>query len=211
MTTVPQPDQGPTSTPVPDEQHQPKHRAGAWARLRERWPELVIEVLSIILAISLAFAVDKWAESRRDREQAALLRSAVVAELERNAADLSDALDPFNETISSLDRYASNPEAQSFHVGIDLALLSDAAYRVMQSASAASELDLDWRIDVAQTYALQDIVNQRQQRAIDALTALRPDEDGRLPPDRVDSLRAELSTLGQLRGRLAQRYAEINP
>lgn len=182
--------------------------AGALARLRERWPELVIEMVSILVAVSLAFALDAWSAERDRQQEAAQLRAAVNAEIVRNAADLANSLAAFERTTANLDHYLSAPgKPSSLRVEIDLALSSDAAYRVMQGADAANALDLDWRIGIARLYALQGLVGERQQRAIDALAALTP-EDGTLPKHRVQALRAELSTLGQLRARLAQAYAE---
>lgn len=58
--------------------------------LREKVPEILLEIFSVVLAVLLALAVDDWRERRDNAISAQQAREAVLAEIRANHDDLGD-------------------------------------------------------------------------------------------------------------------------
>ncbi len=180
-------------------------------RLAERWPELLVEVVSIVGAVLLAFAVDAWRAERNQRLESETLRAAVLAEMQANREELARSQASLSKALAqirSLVNAAS--EGSELELGFNLALLSSAAYDVMQGSSAAASIELDWRIRAARAYELQELVQDRQARVVNALGRL-----AKLPPDSspqsiARELDWEISTTLQLRSDLTTTLEEFD-
>jgi hypothetical protein len=178
--------------------------------LREKWPELLLEIASIVLAVSLAFAVDEWRDGHTRRREAGLLREAVVRELATNRQELERTVAGVRQLHQIATSVAAEvPSERHIQLGFELALLSRAAYGLMVASDASTELDLDWRLSVARTYELQTVVLARQERVVDAVGRWVTLAPGESPQPVARHLLGEVVVLEQLRDSLSQRFATM--
>ena len=179
----------------------------AWRRLKQRWPEFLLEMVSVLVGLSLAFSLEQWRDDQARMAQAGALRSAVLGELRSNAQELSDSKSAFD---ANLQRLVDADTDQRLHVTVELALLSDAAFNLLQSSAESSSLDLEWRLQVAKVYELQALVEQRQLHAIDRISVGSPTSEAPLQQrELARSFLTEFRMLQQFRENLAGSYATL--
>lgn len=197
--------------PEPESTAQRSRAGNAWARLANRWPEFLLEMISILIAVSLAFAVEQWRDDRERAEQAAALQQAVGSEMRSNADLLAESRQELIDKITALrDTVSAGQSPNELRVEFELASLSDVAYRALQASEAASIIDLQWRLQVARAYDTQQLVIEQQNRAFARLSDMAgaAPEQG-FPLQELRKFVAELRLLLQLRDNLDQHFAAL--
>ena len=184
-------------------------------RLRERWPEILIEAGSVLLAVLLAFAVDEWRDARNKRELARRAQQSILAEIRANRDELRGTFDANTRQLQSLqqtlDRFGASPDTThaSVSLGFHAAQLSDAAWETARTTQAAQLLPFDWIVEVARVYETQalyktaqlDMLQRTRSAAAEFARAPRPVQI-------VEPLHSELETFQSLADQLLKKYDE---
>src|SRR5688572_18914438 len=149
-------------------------RTALGRRIAERLPEILIEALFTLVAVVLAFAVEEWREERELDGLAAEARSAMLQEVRRNRDELIESKQETTHSIAALETWleqAGQPEPAALPdpaVKLELALLSNAAWRAAQSTEASRRMDYTWLLQISQTYELQAVYQEAQAAAVEA-------------------------------------------
>lgn len=180
-----------------------------YVRLREKLPEILIEVASIVVALLLALALNGWNDSRHDRERAAAARAAILAELRANRAEITEAQTTLKSIVADLNAALDpgKPEPHELNVNLGISLLSSAAWHAALTTQASQDLDFTWITRIAKVHELQDNYLRVQNLAVDQLGAVPRDKNlsGR---QIAQSLVQRMITLSQLADSLAHSYDE---
>ncbi len=154
--------------------------------------DVIIEIVSIVLAILLAFVISNW----HDRTtRGAALHSALVnirEEMLRNQQDLH-AVMPIHERYLEVFTKVATETGKSERAGFDqvqgaverasssgfhYAPLQAIAWEITQKSTAVSDMPYEQRAGLTAIYQAQDFVEQRQQKFIDDLFAPNGPFDG---------------------------------
>jgi hypothetical protein len=148
--------------------------------MRRKLPELLLEAAMIFFAVMLALAAEEWRESR-DRLELAdrALRSVVeeirLEELEGTGASNVERLEAANAVLAELE---AGREQSGADVGLEVALLSSAAWQSAQMSQAVQYLDFDVMRELSEVYEVQDLYERVQSAAVDNMTeAMRTAQD----------------------------------
>ncbi|MEP7042891.1 MAG: hypothetical protein ABI843_07500 [Dokdonella sp.] len=179
-------------------------------RLREKLPEIMIEAASVVLALLLAQAFGVWRENQQHAELAAQARTAILAEVRENAGDLENLRARNTMIVDNLTAVAGEkPDAHGeIKVDMNLALLSEAAWRAALATGAIQYADYRWTMRVAKVYELQDVVLHAQTVAVDQLTDVS-DNDKETPQELARRLLSRQKALGQMAAGLGEGYREL--
>lgn len=177
------------------------------ARLREKWPEILLEAGSVLFAVLLAFAVDEWRESRANAALAARARSSVLAEVRANANDVRES-HKINEAL--LQRLPADiAKAESGNPGtiainVHLSQLTTAAWQAAQGTQAIQFMDYDWVIRAAKVYELQRLYIVTQESIVPLVSDI-----GDPPGPGLRTVQARLTVLHTLGESLLAAYGEL--
>lgn len=167
---------------------------------RRRLPDILLEAGMIFLAVLLALAAEEWRETRDRQALADRALAAVVEELRSNAEELEETGLRNAERIESarviLQQLEAGEERLEADVGLEVALLSAAAWQSAQMSQAVQYFDLEVMRQLSEAYEIQDLYDRLQTRAIDAMTdLLRTAEE-----DPTAAVRQGVMSLGVLEG-----------
>jgi hypothetical protein len=185
-------------------------RPSRWARLSEKWPEILIEAASIVVALLLAFAVNDWHERNETRERAAAARAGILAELGENRDEIRKAQPTLQAIVDRLNAAIADdaPPSHELSINLGISLLSGAAWHAALATRASQSIDYAWMLRVAQVYELQDNYVRVQNAALDALAAIPADKS--ISGKQVAaSLVSRISTLRQLADGLSRAYDDV--
>jgi hypothetical protein len=211
-------------------------RASLGTRIAERLPEIVIEALFMLVAVVLAFAVEKWREERELDGLAAEARGAILQEVTRNRDELIESKQGTTDATAALEAWldqaeqgaqvmpstqeaqrAGSPEAAQPTPALPdpavnlskVALLSSAAWRTAQSTEASRRMDYAWMLQISQTYELQAMYQDAQSATIDALVTHRTSMDEATRRATARALLGRIRVLTSLGQALEDDYADI--
>ena len=157
-------------------------------RVRIDASDLLLEIISIVLAILLALAVNNWVENRRHQELVNQSLRDIHAELALNLSQIDEA-GPFHRRIlhgfnalltkngvSETLRYGQIGRTfqSSSPTGFHLMVPEDTAWTVAASSGAVQYMDHDMRTELTKTYASQRLVDQLQHAFINAILYTPP-------------------------------------
>ena len=181
----PGPQAGAPTAPALPEEPAPERSAIA-ARLRDKAPEILLEVVSVVLAVVLALAVDGWADEALERRRAERARQGVLDEIDANYQELLSKYPQNQENLEQLR--AAVEELRAFHEATDsggeavmpegmgadfsLSLLSSASWHTAQLTLAVHHLEYSWVSRVARLYELQELYDSRQEDLVAFLTSM---------------------------------------
>lgn len=179
--------------------------------LRRKLPELVLEAAMIFFAVMLALAAEEWRE-KQDRLELAdrALRSVAeelrsnLEEMERTGARNAERLATATTVLAELEAGQDQGDAD---VGLEVSLLSTAAWQSAQMSQAVQYLDFDVMRQLSEVYEIQDLYDRIQTGAVDAMTAMMRTAD----QDPVAAVRQgiiSLSVLTDLQESLIEAYRE---
>lgn len=158
--------------------------------LRDRVPELAVEVISIVLAVLAALAVDEWRQARANAALAETARTSVLEELRSNQAALLESVVEHRDLLARIDAaLAIEGPIRDLDLRFEITPLSTAAWQTAQITAASRHLDFAWVTEVARTYRVQELMDEAQGAWIDLM--------GGLAPESPEALRLQLRVLRQ--------------
>ncbi len=188
----------------------PAGRTTLRTRLREKLPEILIEAASVVLALTLALALNAWNQNRELHERADIARAGILAELRANRDELDASRPKLHKIVDSLRQKLATdaPEPHEVTVLLGVTQLSSAAWRAALATDAMRTVDFAWISEVARVYEIQDEYLRLQQNALDQI--------GSIPADPTlggkavaASLVPRFNVLVQIADGLSRNYAEI--
>ncbi|MCL7972207.1 MAG: hypothetical protein M8866_09015 [marine benthic group bacterium] len=184
----------------------------AEGRLRRRLPDLLLEAAMIFFAVMLALAAEEWRENRDRQELADRALRGVIEELRSNLEELestgvsnAERLDRATEVLAELEAGRDQGDAD---VGLEVSLLSTAAWQSAQMSQAVHYLDLDVMRRLSEAYEIQDLYDRVQTGTVDSMTELMRTADA----DPVAAVRQgviSLTVLTDLHGSLIEVYRAV--
>lgn len=115
-----------------------------------------LELLSIFIAVFLAFGVNEWRETRRNASLADTALEAIISEMHRNKAIIEQVL-PGHEKIREVTSLATSIEKLSadslFFMPI---ILRNTAWRTASESGAFSYMDYKDATAIAEIYTFQE-------------------------------------------------------
>lgn len=148
---------------------------GLGRRLRDKLPEIIIEAVSLGLAVLLALAIDGW----RDREAEAALGRNVLAGVSAEIASNQREVDATVASAKALlarieplsERAEPPPSGTVIDLNVPLALTSAAAWQAALSGNALHTIGFERSTSISQIYELQRWFADAQRRTLDAIFA----------------------------------------
>ena len=177
--------------------------------MRRKLPELLLEAAMIFFAVMLALAAEEWRENKDRLELADRAVRSVVEEIRSNLEELettgvrnAERLEAASVALEELKAGRDQGEAD---VGLEVSLLSAAAWESAQMSQAVQYLDFDVMRDLSEVYEIQDLYDRMQAGAVDNMTEMMRTAE----QDPVAAVRQgmiSLSVLTDLHGSLTEVY-----
>ena len=177
--------------------------------MRRKLPELVLEAAMIFFAVMLALAAEEWREQKDRIELADRALRSVIEEVRSNLDELettgvrnTERLESASAILAELEAGRDQGDAD---VGLEVALLSSAAWQSAQMSQAVQYLDFDVMRDLSEVYEIQDLFDRVQAGAVDNMTEMMRTAE----QDPVAAVRQgviSLSVLTDLHGSLMEVY-----
>jgi hypothetical protein len=177
--------------------------------MRRKLPELVLEAAMIFFAVMLALAAEEWREQKDRIELADRALRSVIEEVRSNLDELettgvrnTERLESASAILAELEAGRDQGDAD---VGLEVALLSSAAWQSAQMSQAVQYLDFDVMRDLSEVYEIQDLFDRVQAGAVDNMTEMMRTAE----QDPVAAVRQgviSLSVLSDLHGSLMEVY-----
>ncbi len=177
--------------------------------MRRKLPELLLEAAMIFFAVMLALAAEEWREQKDRIELADRALRSVFEEMRSNLDELettgvrnAERLEAASVVLAELEAGRDQGDAD---VGLEVALLSSAAWQSAQMSQAVQYLDFDVMRDLSEVYEIQDLFDRVQAGAVDNMTEMMRTAE----QDPVAAVRQgviSLSVLSDLHGSLMEVY-----
>jgi hypothetical protein len=177
--------------------------------MRRKLPELLLEAAMIFFAVMLALAAEEWREQKDRLELADRALRSVIEEVRSNLEELeitgvrnTERLESASAVLAELEAGRDQSDAD---VGLEVALLSSAAWQSAQMSQAVQYLDFDVMRELSEVYEVQDLYERVQSSAVDHMTAaMRTAQED--PAAAVRQGVISLALLADLRTSLAEVY-----
>ena len=144
--------------------------------MRRKLPELFLEAAMIFFAVMLALAAEEWRENRDRLELADRALRSVVEEMRSNLGELENTGVRNAERLEAarivLEELAAGRDQGDADVGLEVALLSAAAWESAQMSQAVQYLDFDVMRDLSEVYEIQALYDRMQAGAVDNMTQM---------------------------------------
>jgi hypothetical protein len=144
--------------------------------MRRKLPELLLEAAMIFFAVLLALAAEEWRENRDRLELADRALRSVSEELRSNLEELEQTGERNVERLESATTVLAELEAgrdqEGADVGLEVSLLSAAAWQSAQMSQAIQYFDFDTMRRLSEVYEIQDLYDRVQTAAVDNMTQL---------------------------------------
>lgn len=180
--------------------------------LRRRLPDLIVEAALIFFALMLALAAEQWREQRDRQELADRALHSVIEELRSNLEELESTggsnAERLEQARAVLEKLEAGGDPVDADIGLEVALLSTAAWQSAQMSQAVQYMDLEVMRRLSEAYEIQDLYDRVQTRAVDSMTDLMRTAD----QDPVAAVRQgviSLSVLADLHGSLVEVYRAV--
>lgn len=146
---------------------------GERTSLRQRLPDLLVEALFIFFAVVLALAAEEWREGRDRRALADRALRSVVEEIRSNLEELERTTPTNEERLGRarrvLDELEAGGEVGDADIGLEVSLLSAAAWQSAQMSQAVQYLDLETVREISEVYEIQDLYERMQDGMVDGM------------------------------------------
>jgi hypothetical protein len=177
--------------------------------MRRKLPELLLEATMIFFAVMLALAAEEWREKRDRLELADRALRSVVEEMRSNLEELESSGERNAERLEAarivLEELEAGRDQGNADVGLEVSLLSAAAWESAQMSQAVQYLDFDVMRDLSEVYEVQDLYDRMQAGAVDNMTEMMRTAE----QDPVAAVRQgmiNLAVLTDLHGSLMEVY-----
>ncbi|MEM7349830.1 MAG: hypothetical protein AAF657_03425 [Acidobacteriota bacterium] len=116
-------------------------------RIREKLPDILLEVGSIVLAVLLALGVNEWRETRKTRQLVQRATESVTGEMWRNRRLLEVNLPAHQQLVETLQTLAGAEDSTEQASGDDLAFnpvfLRSSAWQASMTTGAIADMSYD--------------------------------------------------------------------
>jgi hypothetical protein len=141
--------------------------------MRKRLPDLVVEAGMIFLAVVLALAAEEWRENRDRQALADRALYSVVEEVRSNLDELERTA-PSNiarleAARAVLEEMEAGDESGDVDIGLEVSLLSTAAWQSAQMSQAVHYFDLDAMRQLSEVYEIQEMYDRMQIGMVDGM------------------------------------------
>jgi len=157
-------------------------------RLRINFSDLLLEIISIVIAILLALAVNNWQENRKHQELLHASLHNIRQELSDNAHRVDAELQHHarvQKAFAALVQARANGEslrfneiAKTFHQtspsGLHFLGLQNTAWKIAENDGALAYMDYHTRHLLTEVYDIQDSVTPAEREFIHTLTGTAP-------------------------------------
>ena len=183
-------------------------------RVRERLPDLGMEVFSVVLAVLLALFVNEWRQDRADQKLAERALTGVMDEVRSNRDELAStvvdhqaSLDTLHGAIAAIDAGAIDSLGGSLQY--DVALLKGTAWETARMTQVIIYMDYDVVAQLSGIYELQGLYMRLTDNFVDNM--LSQDRPGDIAEARDMYLHhvGYLSNLSKLGQQLLDEYDGI--
>jgi len=118
------------------------------------WGRLALEMLSIIIGVLVALAVDEWNEEREYRQQARTALENIHQELEKNLR-IIELIHPGNQAaMEAIMTESTEDDSMTIIPGLQI---QDAAWQTMVSSGIAAHVPYDDLYEIAEAYTVQSV------------------------------------------------------
>jgi hypothetical protein len=141
--------------------------------MRKRLPDLMVEAGMIFLAVVLALAAEEWRENRDRQALADRALNSVVEEVRSNLEELERAAPANIERLEAaravLEAMEAGDESGNVDIGLEVSLLSTAAWQSAQMSQAVHYFDLDAMRQLSEVYEIQEMYDRMQIGMVDGM------------------------------------------
>ena len=141
--------------------------------MRKRLPDLMLEAGMIFLAVILALAAEEWREKRDRQELADRALTSVVEEVRSNLGELQRSAPANVERLEAaravLEQMEAGEEPGDVDIGLEVSLLSTAAWQSAQMSQAVHYFDLDTMRQLSEVYEIQEMYDRMQTGMVDGM------------------------------------------
>lgn len=141
--------------------------------MRKRLPDLMLEAGMIFLAVILALAAEEWREKRDRQELADRALTSVVEEVRSNLEELERSAPANVERLEAaravLEQMEAGEEPGDVDIGLEVSLLSTAAWQSAQMSQAVHYFDLDTMRQLSEVYEIQEMYDRMQTGMVDGM------------------------------------------
>jgi hypothetical protein len=123
---------------------------------------IILEAISIILAVLLGFIVNQWRENHNEKKRAEAAFQRILQEIGQNRAHLEEKQNYYLKMTGLLDSLMALPKP--FHTpdmstgwrGINPPVLSESAFQTASSTGVISSFDFHLAERISKIYSIQD-------------------------------------------------------
>lgn len=136
-------------------------------------PQLIIEVLSIILAVFLALAVNRWKENYDHEKTADIALKSIIGELKSNSKDLTTVMPlhiSLRDTIQKISR--NRKRDHNYALNFTPAFLKKTAWETAISTQAVMYMDYEIVSKLSSVYNYQEAYFQTNNNYIQSTFTL---------------------------------------
>ena len=141
--------------------------------MQKRLPDLMLEAGMIFLAVILALAAEEWREKRDRQELADRALTSVVEEVRSNLEELERSAPANVERLEAaravLEQMEAGEEPGDVDIGLEVSLLSTAAWQSAQMSQAVHYFDLDTMRQLSEVYEIQEMYDRMQTGMVDGM------------------------------------------
>ncbi len=121
---------------------------------------VVFEVLSIFLAVFLAYGVNEWRESRKNKALAATALASMVDEIERNKRLIEFILPTHERVQFHVNQGKTLDEIPADSLNFSPIILRTTAWRTASETGAMIHMDYDDATALSEVYMFQETYNK---------------------------------------------------
>lgn len=141
--------------------------------MRKRLPDLMVEAGMIFLAVVLALAAEEWRENRDRQALAERALNSVVEEVRSNLDELERTapsnIGRLEAARAVLEEMEAGDESGDVDIGLEVSLLSTAAWQSAQMSQAVHYFDLDAMRQLSEVYEIQEMYDRMQIGMVDGM------------------------------------------
>jgi hypothetical protein len=140
-------------------------------RIRAKLPELVIESVSVVLAVLLALVANEWRQNRANRKLADRALIGIEQELRSNLQALEGNTPNHEEMLrqleSGIDMLRRNEQDFSVDATLLVSTQSASAWQTAQLTGAVNHMDYAVVVRLSELYSLQSFYSEVQSRLVE--------------------------------------------
>ena len=145
----------------------------AQQRTGRRFSDVLIEAGMIFLAVVLALAAEEWRENRDRRELADRALLSIREEIRSNLEELERSAPRNQERLAAatgaLEQLEAGVDMLEADVGLEVSLLSTAAWQSARMSQAIQYMDLETVRELSELYEIQGLFDRVQTGMVDSM------------------------------------------